>query len=427
MKKSKYTIFTSISENEHIASNLVTGSVIIMDNIEFDIFNKILQDPKLGSKLEPEMYGLLLSEGFLVQDNIDELRVSKALYWKAKMDRNTLRLTIIPTFSCNLNCSYCYQKGTDRAFMKEDVSERILKFISSRISTIKCLSVNWFGGEPLLCIDFIEKMALKIIKLCNDNNVEYISTIATNGYLLNKEVINILKNIKIKQISTTLAGIKEIHDELRSTLNRKPTFETIINNIKLAKEHFKIMISINITENNINSICDLIDFMSENCMKENIYISFDQVIPFKNNPCNDICVSNNEFNNKVLKMYHYALKKGLNICDMTKFNQCFVYCGTDYENSYTIDANANVYKCAEVYDDTSKIGLINDNGDLEAQGYLHLNLKDPFNNAHCRDCNLLPYCFGGCSNKSNCGKDFCPSEKECIEEYLKLFYIRQHN
>jgi len=63
--------------------------------------------------------------------------------------------------------------------MSEEVQNSL---IESRIKTIANLGITWYGREPLLAFSD------RIIKLCDDNNVNYSASVITNGYLLNSGI-----------------------------------------------------------------------------------------------------------------------------------------------------------------------------------------------------------------------------------------------
>ena len=49
------------------------------------------------------------------------------------------------------------------------------------------MRVEWFGGEPLLCMDVIENLSKHFIDICRKAHKGYTAAITTNGYLLDLE------------------------------------------------------------------------------------------------------------------------------------------------------------------------------------------------------------------------------------------------
>ena len=99
-----------------------------------------------------------------------------------------LSLTIMPTELCNFRCRYCYEKF-EKGKMQEDIYKGIVKYLQKNLSSYSGLDISWFGGEPLLALDIIEKMSTDIYELCKLLKKPYMAGMTTNGYLLTPEVV----------------------------------------------------------------------------------------------------------------------------------------------------------------------------------------------------------------------------------------------
>ena len=57
---------------------------------------------------------------------------------------------------CNLRCSYCFaDEGayhSEREFMSEQTAKRAIDFLIENSGNRKVLEVDFFGGEPLMCL-----------------------------------------------------------------------------------------------------------------------------------------------------------------------------------------------------------------------------------------------------------------------------------
>jgi uncharacterized protein len=62
---------------------------------------------------------------------------------------DVLQLIILPTEQCNFRCVYCYELF-DYGLIRQEVVEWIKNLLIARKSSLKYLSVSWFGGEPLI-------------------------------------------------------------------------------------------------------------------------------------------------------------------------------------------------------------------------------------------------------------------------------------
>lgn len=427
MKRSQFIISTNLDNNTFLVNNMVNGNIFSLTTQEFINFNEILDNPNAQKSKLYDLYNDMIEAKFLLDDDICEINVAKHLHWRDRLNRTSLNFTITPSFACNMSCSYCYQKGYSNNKMSEATVEKIYKFIEAEIKNLKSIYINWFGGETLLQLDIISYLNKKIIKLCETYKVDFNNTIATNGYLLNSRIIEELKAVKVSEIGITLGGTKEMHDCMRKTKEGLPTFDVIMGNIEKAKEHFKIMLNINITKTNLSQVKELLCELKNRQFDKNIYVYFNHVISYSNNLCDELCISENEFSSVVIDLYKHALNSGLNIVDPTKFGSSCMYCSVGHENSFAIDPHGYVYKCVEVFSDDNRYGEFDKDGRLILNDNLENKVFDPFCDIVCKKCDILPYCYGGCDYKRSKHENYCPIEKNNISEYLKLYYLRSEH
>ena len=103
-----------------------------------------------------------------------------------------------------------------------------------------------------------------------------------------------------------------------------------------------------------------------------------------------------------------------------------VYCGAYVRNNYTIGPGSYVYDCEHILSPEKAIGKIKD-GNLIINNERKCNICiDPYEIEKCCECEILPYCNGGCHHLRKSGKDFCPDEKNYISEFLKLYYKKYY-
>lgn len=120
----------------------------------------------------------LLQYKVIVDNDFDEISLLKASESIARYSPNTLGLVIAPTLGCNFRCSYCYESNKQTTLMDSNVQDAIVNYVRER-KQFKNLDVTWYGGEPLLCMNIIEKLSSDFINL----NLNYSAGIITNGYL----------------------------------------------------------------------------------------------------------------------------------------------------------------------------------------------------------------------------------------------------
>ena len=101
----------------------------------------------------------------------------------------SMQLTFVISQSCNLSCIYCTQQHSKVLMTPDDIKNKI-KEIKTRINSNYFLQIDIFGGEPLENKNL--KEIINTIKL-EFQNYKYEISLFTNGYLLNKDLINLFQ------------------------------------------------------------------------------------------------------------------------------------------------------------------------------------------------------------------------------------------
>ncbi len=116
------------------------------------------------------------------------------------------------TYSCNLKCKHCYEDaGSNRLELTTDQAFIVIDNLS-KIADVGLPALSFSGGEPLIRKDFFEVAAYAKKK------IPYIS-IATNGTLLTKDSVKMLKEIGVDYVEISLDGAtKEVHEGFRRVL-----------------------------------------------------------------------------------------------------------------------------------------------------------------------------------------------------------------
>ncbi len=206
-----------------------------------------------------------LAEGyFLVPADADEnkfyLSLSSAL--RAYFHRSGYTTyTILPTFACNARCVYCYEEGSVPTNMTEETAERTVDFILRTRKKDSPILLSWFGGEPLLG----EKIIDRIIKGLRENEVEYYSTIVTNGSLINDRIIEKMTGEwRIGSVQISIDGLEEDYIRRKRYYNYENTFGKVLENINaLTKSGINVNLRCNIDAENVNDMPAVVALLSE--------------------------------------------------------------------------------------------------------------------------------------------------------------------
>ena len=142
---------------------------------------------------------------------------------------------------CNLACKYCYYLEKDKLYptaqrhlMSDEMLEQFTReYIEAQ--TMSQVLFTWHGGEPLLrSIDFYRKALSLQQKYAGGRRID--NVIQTNGTLLTDEWCEFFaQNHWLVGIS--IDGPQPYHDHYRLTAAGKPSWQKVMQGIKLLKKH----------------------------------------------------------------------------------------------------------------------------------------------------------------------------------------------
>lgn len=146
------------------------------------------------------------------------------------------------TEACNLRCRYCiysdhytHTRSHGTVFMSLETMQEAIDYFHDeylkieQINPMKKPLIGFYGGEPLLGFQTIKKAVQYIAETYPDWNPIY--NLTTNGILFTEEAQDFLHDHKFA-ILVSLDSYKENHDRNRITVGSKPTFDTILDNLK---------------------------------------------------------------------------------------------------------------------------------------------------------------------------------------------------
>lgn len=147
------------------------------------------------------------------------------------------RLVIHLTNDCNMRCQYCYANGgnylSDRDMMDKQTLDKLLEVFFKEFDTIN--NIQFFGGEPLMNYPLLEYACKKINQLAEDRGYTIGFGIVTNGTLIDKKFIDLVKKYKI-QVTISYDGNPKVNDIMRRMKNGKGSSDIILEKAKWLKE-----------------------------------------------------------------------------------------------------------------------------------------------------------------------------------------------
>jgi len=427
MKASLYNYSFYLPDKTYLIYNFYTLTLIALRYPESKIAEQILDNPGIlsVSKQNPALKKLLAEKGFIIDDSIDELNLLRTSHRRARKQQNHLGLTIVPTLSCNFQCLYCYETKKKQT-MDKDVEENLLALVRWRIPKGGHLSVTWFGGEPLLRMDIIERLSRGLMQICEENGAKYSANMITNGYLLNPKNVHNLKLFKINSAQITLDGPPDIHDRRRPLKKGGETFKKIFQNVKEASKKISIRLRMNVDDDNRERVGEMLDILNREGLNKRVGFYLGQTYPYTS-ACSDIaglCLSDEDFSLLGLETMMEMVQRGFSSTfNMPKKKD--QHCLADNENSLVITPSGRIVNCwndVDNFNATTGHLLETETSQMKKNLAKWMN-RDPFA-LECKDCLLLPICMGGCPYiHLRTGKLHCHKMKYHLEESIAFYYF----
>lgn len=165
-------------------------------------------------------------------------------------------LIVLPTYACNCRCPYCYEDHT-AVNMPDEVHESIKRLLDiQKNNGLSNLQIEFFGGEPLLCLEKVMDLSRYAKELMSQN---FYGSMTTNGTLLTFDVFQKLNEVGVRGFQITFDGSKFLHNQKRILADGSGTFDTIWKNLLVAKQSdlsFNITLRVHVTPENYEDIQD---------------------------------------------------------------------------------------------------------------------------------------------------------------------------
>lgn len=418
IKPSHYNIIVTNTQGKTTLYNSISKAYIEIDESLLDADN--LSMKKILELDEVDDIQLLSKLGFLINEDEDELEQIEYVYNKYYFNGTSLNIIITPTLACNFKCPYCFESGFESRWeCKEDYFEVLKKYADKYFSLYNSIEISLFGGEPLLCkesifsfLNYIEEK-----KLCKNLTI----SITTNGALIDNYVINNLNKFHCRAIQITIDGTEEKHNLNRIFKDNTKTFRLLIEKIKLLVKELdintKIILRLNLKDVLPKEVKNTLEFFSREERKR-ISLLFRPIYQ-----TNDYQEQNSSKLSDLNEYYKLGKNLGFSIVKNNYFYKTCEACGDD--NFFYLMPDLSMWKCInDLSFNKARIGKINEKGEIKinASNLMYWNkLANCFSNSKCRECKLLPDCYGGCilyyaKNKERLCKEFSMSSLPYLYE-----------
>ncbi|MFI6368830.1 radical SAM protein [Nocardia sp. NPDC050630] len=268
---SRYTFRIPLSTG-YALFNASTGSVLRMDGGDADELSALLSGARTWiseESLGQQLTATLRRGGFLIDAAFDELAGVRARYWAARGHAPVV-LLVTTTMDCNLGCYYCYESRSSDALTVQDV-DKLVAIANDRLKRNhkQSLHVDWYGGEPLMNLSFLEQASEALQSLCRTQKVAYHASVISNGTHWPNDVGSFVKQHQIRQVQISFDGLAANHNRRR---RYRPGYQSDDGQASFTKaaalvgrllQHTRVDIRFNADHGNADDLAGFIEFAKE--------------------------------------------------------------------------------------------------------------------------------------------------------------------
>lgn len=407
----------------NIVLDIYSGSIHLVDDITYDIISMFEDETYDYIKEKIKSQYNITDDEFkeayeevkaLQEDNVlfseDEFKDLSIQMENKKSYLKALCLNISHT--CNFSCEYCFAKGGKYhgpdAIMTFDIAKRAIDFLIENSGYHRNLDIDFFGGEPLMNWDVVEKTVDYCKSIEKEYNKKFNFTLTTNGLLLDDYKIDYLNN-NMKNVVLSLDGRKDTHDRFRKTLSGEGSYDLIVpkfqNFVKKRKDKEYYMRG-TFTANNLDFTKDIEQMLElgfnrtslepvignpneKYALKEEdlpkIYEEYEKLA--------DMLIDGIKTNNEFI-FYHFMLDLENGPCIQKRVSGCGS--GSEY---MAVTPTGDLYPCHQfVGEDDFKLGDVFTGLKEEKKDLINkFKTCNTYSNSECQNCWAKMYCSGGCS------------------------------
>lgn len=416
---SRFNTIIPTDDGGALLFNARTGALIRLNSER----REQLDDP---GGIPSEFADFLANQGFLINDGTDEISLLAELHSQARHDNTLFSATVELTEACNFRCLYCYQNHRPQ-HLDNGAARRVTLYLLKRMSEVRHIHVNWFGGEPLLRMCTLERISERLAKEATTRGCIFTQFITTNGYYLTEEMARRLRTLGISNVQITVDGDQRSHNMLRILASGKGTYAKVLNACEeVVNAGMELMVRVNVNRWNADRIPSLLsDLISRGISPKNSVIHVVRAVDHGN--CSEYVsstlLSNSEFALEWIRILKLITAAGFSLPTLgpRAYN-----CAFDLGQTVMIGTDATIRHCSS---SSGLLGEIDEYGNERNTTPLRefVKKRTPFDDPTCRECHVLPMCMGGCGYLQELGREKCNPEKYVLKELVSLTACQSEN
>lgn len=397
--------------------NASTGATMRLGGRDADELSGVLSGPPTdfpADALDDLLVAQMRRTGFLVEAGTDEVDPIRERYWAARGNAPIV-LLVTTTMDCNLGCYYCYESRSSDALRVERVAD-LVTIARERLAARgkRSLHLDWYGGEPLLNLEYLEAASRALQDMCAAEGVRYSASAISNGTAWPTDVGAFVARHRLRQVQISFDGLQANHDKRRHfrrehrPANGASSFERAVSVVDRLLEHIRVDVRFNADPGNAADFPGFLDFARERGW-------FDAPFRCVVMPARLAAFSDRSqfMRRRELGDDQFKVIEDLAECSLparAQDDQDLVdgfpvpktsVCGALAFDSTVVGADGYEYRCGlqvgETHRAVGRFGGDADEGQMFDRDWW--NAFDPTELSTCSRCSFLPVCWGGCPKR----------------------------
>lgn len=322
---------------------------------------------------------------------------------------------LVLTHACNLRCRYCFVQQEPETMSLQTAKDAV-RFLIDNCKDSAVPSINFFGGEPMLCWDSIIVPLTKYIR--EELKVPFQLSMTTNGTLLNFDRIAFMKHYNIGMLFS-IDGDQATQDYNRPSADGSGSFNDLHDLISIIAKEFHSTFRMTVIPKTCSNLFHDIMFAKQSGFRS--FFAIPNVFEDWNKDAwNTLCGEIRKYTEYFIECYQSgsepirfsrfeeALKQITKINKAVACNTCRERCEAAYKcglgtnRSASIHPNGDIYACQEMTSNEGSnsifwIGNIYSGVSIDRRKQLaDLFEKSKVIGDNCFSCKLNRICKGGC-------------------------------
>lgn len=351
-------------------------------------------------EIPPDNAETLAELGMVVADPDQERAEVFDLPAEINRQDEGLNVSVILGLACNFACRYCYEGDLKQGqAMTAATAAQTVAFLREHYTAghRKSLTLDFYGGEPLLYVDLILEIARPLQAFVEERGGKFRFSLVTNGSLLTRATVKRLKPVGLYAAKVTVDGPPAEHDRLRPFKSGAPSFAVIMANVRACHDLVRIGFGGNYTRDNFQRVGELLALVEVMGFTPAQFgaVQFHPVIQgadrYANPEFTGGCRTADEpwLAEAALAVRDETIRRGYPTPKLMP-SPCMV----DMDDAFVVNFDGALFKCvAMIAHPEYAVGdVVHGLGDVAT-----ICRRDHWReNKECGECAYLPLCFGGC-------------------------------